>query len=708
MIPLDAVDAVACWLLTYAVHSTVLIGLAVLLTRLGTFREARAQDLLWKGALVGGLLTASVQVGVGGTPARHLIADAGSPATLAVRVFPDGPGERPMVDGGSASAPALATRPVASPPDAPVPSSIPSPWPAGVVLVWAAGAAIGSVRRLAQRRRFFRGLGPRRPVNDPDLVRTALAVGAACRLRHPVRLTTVDGLAVPIALGTREICVPGRVTEVLDPPALRALLAHEAAHLTRRDPLWLLACTVLEGALFFQPLNRYARRRFQDNAEILCDAVAVERTGRREDLARCLVEVASWLLSPPRVAVAGMAASGSRLEARVEHVLRGEGVRPLRSYQVLAGLALLLAVGGAAPGFAPASGSPEPPLFEAHLGVPPGLPVRTYGPVRPQAVDERAEPASAGVGMSTVAPAEGAATEDAGEEALSDGATDGLGASPLRRGDEPLVVDGPVVSLGGRPVFDLPLGTSVRSGSESTVVRIYDADHGLFLFGAVPFEGSAPSGRFEGDAVVFSWAGREVHVRSRAARPILRGGDRTAHVRIVPAAEVPSQERALGARWIGVVDPAAWQHALELRQTRVWDEASGVRPALPQMEPAAPAARQHALELRQPRVWVDGRLVRSYDAYVGADGYLLVREPEIGILVVGTHPISRRDPAGEFDGTTLRLTHGGHDVRVESTAPIMAGGPRAAYVHLIDKRGGEPYVGGGDAEGALRQLGQMR
>ena len=49
------------WLLTYALHSTVLLGAVWLLTSRGLVRSHHLRELFWKAALVGGLLTATAQ-----------------------------------------------------------------------------------------------------------------------------------------------------------------------------------------------------------------------------------------------------------------------------------------------------------------------------------------------------------------------------------------------------------------------------------------------------------------------------------------------------------------------------------------------------------------------------------------------------------------------------------------------------------------------
>ena len=72
--------AIARWLLTYSVHSSLLLGSAWILSR----KLPRLGDGLWKTALLGGLLTSSLQIATGfgsvsGTV--HLRAAAPGPAT---------------------------------------------------------------------------------------------------------------------------------------------------------------------------------------------------------------------------------------------------------------------------------------------------------------------------------------------------------------------------------------------------------------------------------------------------------------------------------------------------------------------------------------------------------------------------------------------------------------------------------------------------
>ncbi|HUM11607.1 MAG TPA: M56 family metallopeptidase [Myxococcaceae bacterium] len=352
----------AAWLLTYAVHSTALIGSVWLAERAGFLRSLRLRDLAWRTALVGALFTATLQLAAGLTPfggAAELTAPAlpadvtaapetprhpapAIPATEAPRAVivpvPAVPVARAMGSAGPASAS----------PDAPTTGhsvAVPRLSPAGLAFLgWAVVASAFLLRLAVLRARLLTALGDRAPVVDP-LVRARLE-GLCADVGHarPVRLTTAEGLRSPVAMGWSEICLPAEALLELDGPQQRSVLAHELAHLRRFDPVWLVVGSVLEQLFFFQPLNRLARARMQEVAEFLCDDWAAARNGSGLDVARGLASVAAWVDGrATSVPMAGMAEHPSQLLARVTRLLeRGaDEVDRLRPWHV-GGMALLL------------------------------------------------------------------------------------------------------------------------------------------------------------------------------------------------------------------------------------------------------------------------------------------------------------------------------------------------------------------------------
>jgi beta-lactamase regulating signal transducer with metallopeptidase domain len=95
----------------------------------------------------------------------------------------------------------------------------------------------------------------------------------------PVRLSVSGKCATPVVIGASEICVPPRFVHGLDVSQQRAALAHELAHVARRDSYWQLAGGMLNAIFFFQPLIILARVRMREASERLCDDWAVRHTG---------------------------------------------------------------------------------------------------------------------------------------------------------------------------------------------------------------------------------------------------------------------------------------------------------------------------------------------------------------------------------------------------------------------------------------------
>lgn len=85
----------------------------------------------------------------------------------------------------------------------------------------------------------------------------------------------------------------------LDLDQQRSFLAHELAHLARRDPVWLGVGSLIERVFWIQPLDRVANRPIATSVEFLCDDWAVHRTGSGVPLARCLAQVAEWIQASP-------------------------------------------------------------------------------------------------------------------------------------------------------------------------------------------------------------------------------------------------------------------------------------------------------------------------------------------------------------------------------------------------------------------------
>ena len=63
-----AVFVLLAWLLTYAVHSTILLGATWFATRGSFIRSDKLRERLWKVAALGGIVTATLQLSTGWKP----------------------------------------------------------------------------------------------------------------------------------------------------------------------------------------------------------------------------------------------------------------------------------------------------------------------------------------------------------------------------------------------------------------------------------------------------------------------------------------------------------------------------------------------------------------------------------------------------------------------------------------------------------------
>src|SRR5437870_4629585 len=318
-------SSLLAWLLTYLIHSTVLLGVAWLVTRRGRLEPA-ASDLLWKVALLAGLVTGTIQ--------SRLELSTPAAVTLPVATLPQAarpnqpaeatdPGRKPGVSeipGTAANPETPGLRPGSA---NPTPSHAPS-LPLVVVLLWGAIALASSLYYFARRLILIGRLADRRAVSDGPLAATLAELQRTAGYRRRVHLTMARTISSPVALGLSEICVPELALSELGAEQQRSMLAHELAHLARRDSLWLAGASLIERCFFFQPLNRLARRELETTAEYLSDEWATRKTGSAVALAKCLATVAERIqASPLGVPVAGLAERRSFLVSRIARLLEG-------------------------------------------------------------------------------------------------------------------------------------------------------------------------------------------------------------------------------------------------------------------------------------------------------------------------------------------------------------------------------------------------
>lgn len=142
-----------------------------------------------------------------------------------------------------------------------------------------------------------------------------------------VRLGVAEGLDSPITAGCWRpiVLVPASLITGMPPELLEALLAHELAHIKRRDYLVNLIQSAVEIVLFYHPSVWALSRRIRIEREQIADDTAVAMLGQPQMLARALSELDRFQFDTIQLA---HAAHGGNLMSRIKRLLRPD-VEPI-------------------------------------------------------------------------------------------------------------------------------------------------------------------------------------------------------------------------------------------------------------------------------------------------------------------------------------------------------------------------------------------
>lgn len=114
-------------------------------------------------------------------------------------------------------------------------------------------------------------------------------------------IDTREPLAITVGLWQPYVAISSGLVAGLSARELRAVLAHEHAHVRRRDPLRLLLGRVLAAHLWFLPLATDMRSRARRGYELAADLQAAKHCGRAA-VAGALLRVAAQPTTSPAFA----------------------------------------------------------------------------------------------------------------------------------------------------------------------------------------------------------------------------------------------------------------------------------------------------------------------------------------------------------------------------------------------------------------------
>jgi beta-lactamase regulating signal transducer with metallopeptidase domain len=321
-----SIDLLGSALILLALHATALLALVWLIERLGGLKHPGWAEFAWRAALFGAFfsvafeLTSAREYETAALPASHEAAmatphredDAANVAaatamtqSLSTASSPTQPSPTASAAIDNAARASLGTTSTQAKTNAgteeavmstPGVSRIRTAWEfdagrlATLMLAWAFGALLSALwvlRQIISLRSWKRRMRRRYTSASTELEALVAQLATRMRVRTP-RLHIVSDLAGPLVF-SNTVLLPAWA-EGLDRTQQTAMLAHELAHLRRRDPVWRLLQRIALIPLFFHPLAWLAVRRLEGLAETLCDRAAVESSGSPRALAECLAE----------------------------------------------------------------------------------------------------------------------------------------------------------------------------------------------------------------------------------------------------------------------------------------------------------------------------------------------------------------------------------------------------------------------------------
>ena len=200
-----------------------------------------------------------------------------------------------------------------------------------VAIVWLLGSAGFFGWTLVRTVRFQRMLN-RAARAAPELRRQAAEIAGTLGLPRVPNVYTTTARLRPMVWwtgGSVRVLIPSAFVDELDETALRAVLAHELAHVRRRDYLvrvveW-LACS----AFWWNPVVWWARRELRAAEESCCDILAVSgMRSTRDRYAGSLLRVVEVMSAVPVQRTPALASAAhfgrdmKQLERRLTTVLR--------------------------------------------------------------------------------------------------------------------------------------------------------------------------------------------------------------------------------------------------------------------------------------------------------------------------------------------------------------------------------------------------
>ncbi len=137
--------------------------------------------------------------------------------------------------------------------------------------------------------------------HDSTLAERCAELASSMGVRGKLHPRVVDGRITPLLWGWRRpiVAVPRQLVDEFRPEQVRSILAHELAHLVRRDHWANLFVCVVKALMWWNPVVWWADHELRVAQEMCCDAIAIDQCkARRSTYAATLLKTLDFIQPP--------------------------------------------------------------------------------------------------------------------------------------------------------------------------------------------------------------------------------------------------------------------------------------------------------------------------------------------------------------------------------------------------------------------------
>lgn len=198
-----------------------------------------------------------------------------------------------------------------------------------IVLLWAMGMAL-LIIRFAGGYAYTQRLKNYKTVALPQTWQQTLATLAmAARISQPVKLMESALVKVPMVVGYLKPVILLPVGTIIGLPAeqVEAILAHELAHIYRKDYLVNIFQCIIEIVFFYHPGIWWISSRIREEREHCCDDLALSICGNTLTFAKALANLEQVAHHTPALAL-GFPGKGKQLLSRIKRLGNAQVRKP--------------------------------------------------------------------------------------------------------------------------------------------------------------------------------------------------------------------------------------------------------------------------------------------------------------------------------------------------------------------------------------------